>query len=647
MRKKWKGIFCGAVLLTLLVFETLGGNAEGETLPKTDAEAAVPGNDAQTEQDFGENAAAKESVFWLPVDLPEDAVYTQSLAWEDSLLTVSWFDGQDARASLWDCRDGSLIEESAFPDVSMGTIRAAEDGMLEAYNADTGEFLVIGEHFQVSRRITLPEAPAAYPVLSPDRQAAYYTSEDGSLKRYDTAKRTAEILAVGKEADYGLSAEAVLAEGRALMVSGWEDGVYQLVFYDTRTWDELGRTDTGLKITSSGQDYTAFLYGSIYRLAYGNLYRQEQTKELVLAAEEEYYGLACYPEAGCVLTSYELPEGALVLSFYNLETGIREAVTSVSPLSSKGFLHDVTLLYFPNAGQAAVVCGDGILIWRPEQDQTGETLSRSIDFYRGPEEQLQELTPLKEEAGLLSDAYGVEIYMGDQCERDFFDYTAEPVYEARLVEKGLEELKTAFGDYPRDFFRQLGEGAYGALKIYLVGALAPAGAQGISDAAGLYFCSGNEQYLVLNLEEWASMRQTFYHETAHAIDCYINGTAYQSFQSGEWESLNPEGFSYAYSYAEDQEDLNGSWVAGLSLSEPAYFVDTYSKTFPAEDRARILEYAMAFGDLPVYFQEGPIQQKLSYLCSRIREAFDTAGWPEKTLWEAPLKENLKDFEKTN
>ena len=46
MRKKWKGIFCGAVLLTLLVFETLGGNAEGETLPKTDAEAAVPGNDA-------------------------------------------------------------------------------------------------------------------------------------------------------------------------------------------------------------------------------------------------------------------------------------------------------------------------------------------------------------------------------------------------------------------------------------------------------------------------------------------------------------------------------------------------------------------------------------------------------------------------
>ena len=244
MRKKWKGIFCGAVLLTLLVFETLGGNAEGETLPKTDAEAAVPGNDAQTEQDFGENAAAKESVFWLPVDLPEDAVYTQSLAWEDSLLTVSWFDGQDARASLWDCRDGSLIEESAFPDVSMGTIRAAEDGMLEAYNADTGEFLVIGEHFQVSRRITLPEAPAAYPVLSPDRQAAYYTSEDGSLKRYDTAKRTAEILAVGKEADYGLSAEAVLAEGQVLMVSGWEDGVYQLVFYDTRTWDELGRTDT-------------------------------------------------------------------------------------------------------------------------------------------------------------------------------------------------------------------------------------------------------------------------------------------------------------------------------------------------------------------------------------------------------------------
>ena len=141
--------------------------------------------------------------------------------------------------------------------------------------------------------------------------------------------------------------------------------------------------------------------------------------------------------------------------------------------------------------------------------------------------------PLKEEAGLLSDAYGVEIYMGDQCERDFFDYTAEPGLRSQTGRKGAGRIENSLWGLSTDFFRQLGEGAYGALKIYLVGALAPAGAQGISDAAGLYFCSGNEQYLVLNLEEWASMRQTFYHETAHAIDCYINGTAYQSFQSGD------------------------------------------------------------------------------------------------------------------
>ena len=67
-------------------------------------------------------------------------------------------------------------------------------------------------------------------------------------------------------------------------------------------------------------------------------------------------------------------------------------------------------------------------------------------------------------------------------------------------------------------------------------------------------------------------------------------------------------------------------------------MDTYSRTFPTEDRARVLENAMAGWDW--YFRDGqhaPLREKLTYYAACIRDAFDTTGWPDVTLWEKPLQ----------
>lgn len=50
------------------------------------------------------------------------------------------------------------------------------------------------------------------------------------------------------------------------------------------------------------------------------------------------------------------------------------------------------------------------------------------------------------------------------------------------------------------------------------------------------------------------------------------------------------------------------------------FVDTYSMSYPKEDRARIFEYAMTAGNEPL-FAASPLQYKLKMLCQGIREAF--------------------------
>ena len=66
-----------------------------------------------------------------------------------------------------------------------------------------------------------------------------------------------------------------------------------------------------------------------------------------------------------------------------------------------------------------------------------------------------------------------------------------------------------------------------------------------------------------------------------------------------------------------------------------WFVDYYACTFPTEDRARIMEYAMAEVYWP-FEGDTPIDDKLAYYSRCIRDCFDTTGWPEKTAWEQAI-----------
>ena len=62
-------------------------------------------------------------------------------------------------------------------------------------------------------------------------------------------------------------------------------------------------------------------------------------------------------------------------------------------------------------------------------------------------------------------------------------------------------------------------------------------------------------------------------------------------------------------------------------------------SFPKEDRARILEYAMTEGN-EHYFQSKTMQSKLRQLCIGIREGFGLKKSPDTFLWEQYLQESL-------
>ena len=69
------------------------------------------------------------------------------------------------------------------------------------------------------------------------------------------------------------------------------------------------------------------------------------------------------------------------------------------------------------------------------------------------------------------------------------------------------------------------------------------------------------------------------------------------------------------------------------------FIDTYSMSFPKEDRARIMQYA-ATADHGYYFESEIMQRKLRTLCEGIRIAFDLRECPVAFVWEQYLQEPL-------
>ena len=122
------------------------------------------------------------------------------------------------------------------------------------------------------------------------------------------------------------------------------------------------------------------------------------------------------------------------------------------------------------------------------------------------------------------------------------------------------------------------------------------------------------------------------HELCHVMDTrvFAHSNAYD-----QWEELNPSGFKYDYDYA-----ANATRNAGEYLREAERcFIDTYSMSFPKEDRARVLEYAMTPGNVD-YFQSRVMQAKLKQICLGLREAFGLKKSPETFLWEQYLKESL-------
>ncbi len=248
---------------------------------------------------------------------------------------------------------------------------------------------------------------------------------------------------------------------------------------------------------------------------------------------------------------------------------------------------------------------------------------------------------LTDRAAKLEDLYGVRILIGTNVPSEFSDYSAEACTDTAVIDGSLSVLENVLSLYPDTYFTQLKGGYYRNIVFYLTGALHPLDASSnISNAGAFATESNGTMQLAFDLYDDLSP-DTVVHELTHAADYRFAGEGLLNEE--EWNSMNPEGFSYYYSYINEfgeSYETAGSpdhtAVSGCPADE-VWFIDPYSKTYPMEDRARLMETLLS-GRTPYSgcFRGRHLKEKLSFYFRFLRETLDDGSWPALTSWEEAL-----------
>lgn len=253
-------------------------------------------------------------------------------------------------------------------------------------------------------------------------------------------------------------------------------------------------------------------------------------------------------------------------------------------------------------------------------------------------------------ADAIENKYQVQVFTGAECASlDAPDYNVELVTDEAVTWTSLAHLDKALSIYPEDFFAQCKQGFYtDGISFYLVNNLIGLeGTNNIGTAVGLTFTDVHSHKVALSCNNSSGFEDTVYHEISHVIDAEIEFRNYQNtdsfFTEDQWNALNPEGFAYANDYTVYHTDFAGTalgWTfssydgSGDSLQN-IYFVDDYALLYAKEDRARLMEYAVAYPTRPELTSPN-MQSKLQYMCDYIRHYFDDSNWPEVLPWEKAL-----------
>ena len=521
---------------------------------------------------------------------------------------------------LFDTENGVIAFENTLECEFLTDLRQTENGIMLADSS-------LGNVFQLDSSLTVLneysfEPDYEYWYISEDG-SGLFRIEDGSLCLTDIESGSSKEILSSSVSLYGSDA----VNGGANITYIDEDEMTKEVWLDFDTQEISSFPyDISLLALSKCAD-TWLAEGACYQE--GEYFFGTEDEAFYVNLEEGRLEMI----EGCDMLLYTNDEG----NSFTVYDSTGAYISSCTIDDGDAWFNTNFILYSDTFGGLFIVsCTDDgpvLYFWALDTGSKGDDLNAvSIEEYGSTAKGESADSSLYERAAEIGQNYGIEILIADQCDTEYEDFTVEQVSDYDLIENGLDILESALSCYPDGFLDQLKYDTVTDIQINLCTALTSTNSNwGDEDYNGFAEEYGSLNIIVFDLTEFSA--ETVYHEISHIIDKKLTWDAYcredALYSEDEWEALNPDGFEYTYVY-DGFEELE------FEGDEYLYFIDTYSMVSPTEDRARIMEYAMAGYDW--YFTEyEPTMAKLSYYSECIRDAFDTQGWPETAAWEEVLK----------
>lgn len=528
---------------------------------------------------------------------------------EQTTLTV--LSGTDLTVSASLTLEGVLSSED--PSLRFG--RDEFSFFLES----TGETLVVTNGLKPITRIPAPEELMGIPILSSDRSTLYYCT-DSALFAWDLKDdihRPLKQLSYSHQTLQGLHMEDSVLQCRV------QDG--ETLFLSTRDGKLLASHRGGIRLTTQqSRFYGCYPTGIAQGLIFGD--GNGETAALI----PEDIGAKCTFLPGChgAVTVSTPAGGKVYLNHYDLATGLCLAALTLPesqyPLAvADGPEKQVALLTVdPEFG-----C-ETLYLWNPAAAPAVSQTVYTGRHYTPENPDLEQLEQCLRYAEELSEKYGIRVKIWkDAVAVQPWDYVFEAEHVPQVCMQELEALDRRLSQYPRQILSETAS-HFSSLSICLVRAITGVREHsGLEDATGIQFVSGTDAYVVLAAGEFSD--RALYHELFHVMETHMWGNC-SAFD--RWEELNPSGFKYDYSYITNQTRDAGVYLQPTSRA----FADTYSMSFPKEDRARIWENAMLPGNKTL-FQSPTMQRKLAAVCKGIRDAYGLKDWESPLVWEQYLE----------
>lgn len=496
------------------------------------------------------------------------------------------------------------------------SVRLLDSG-ISYFNDQAGETVVLDTMLREVSRITAPDDLSGVPLLTKDSATLCYATVS-SVRALDIASGISRIL---REASYPSQ------ELSGLLL---EDSVLQLGITE-----KSGSSHTLFLSVEAGQ-LLADYEGSVQPETAGSRYffRQNQVPKTIFFGKDEEAPMVLYPRETVeqcffledwVLTSCRQGE-TLALDLYELDSGRRTArfAPVAESLHAAEMDADGGIWLLCQAQGQTVLCR-----WDPGSTPTDDTSIYTAPRYTRQEPDYDTLALCSRKAEEMGLRHGLEILIyRDAAELQPWDYILEYEHDAAVLLRELELLDSRLSNYPAGFLQTLA-GKFHGIKLCIVSKIQGApGSGSVNTPGGIQFWNGYEACIALAAGH--DTERTLYHELCHLIDTVVltESTAYD-----QWEKQNPAAFQYANSptHTMSADDWRqAGWES---------FLDDYSLSYPKEDRARIMEYAMTAGN-EERFQSPYLQEKLRLLCTGIREAFGLEDCEDPFLWEQYLRSPL-------